>query len=258
MTPLNTSTWLDAARVGDYAGDAGLQAAEARILGELRPRMAGWSMLDIGVGAGRTTAHFAPAVADYLGVDISPWMVEHCRRHFDAPRRRFDVADVRELSALGGERFDFVLFSFNGLDYLPHPDRLRALAQVHGACRPGALFCFSTHNIRALPHLMRLRAQYTRDRAWLWRNLRNWARWRLHHARHVAQVAAQGRDWAVVNDGAHDCRLETYYVRPGAQLAQLQPWFGGIRVFSRDGRELAGAQVEDTEDDWLYFLCSAR
>jgi SAM-dependent methyltransferase len=258
MNPLNATTWLDAGMVASYAGDTGLQAPEARILGELRARMAGGSMLDIGVGAGRTTRHFAPAVAEYVGVDISPWMVEHCRRHFASAGARFEVADVRDLSAFGPRRFDFVLFSFNGLDYLAHADRLQALAQVHRVCRPGASFCFSTHNMGAVPHLMRLRAQFTRDRAWLWRNLRNWVRWRVRHARHAARVAADGRDWAILNDGAHDCRLDTYYVRPAAQLAQLAPWFAGTRVLSLAGEELIHDSVEAAKDDWLYYLCRAR
>lgn len=255
---MNEATWLDPGLAAFYAVDTRLQGAEARILAELRPRMGSWSMLDVGVGAGRTTQHFAPVVAEYLGVDISPSMVAQCRRRFTAEPCRFEVADVRELAALGRHRFDFVLFSFNGLDYLAHDDRLLALEQIHAVCRPGALFCFSTHNLRALAHLMRLRAQFTRDPAWLWRNLRNWVRWRLRHARHVAQAAAQERDWAIVNDGAHDCRLETYYVRPAAQLAQLEPAFGAVRVFTVAGRELAREELASSEDDWLYFLAEAR
>jgi SAM-dependent methyltransferase len=258
MSALNTSTWFDPRIVAFYANDTALQPAEARILDALRPAMRAWSMLDIGVGAGRTTRHFAPAVADYTGVDISPGMVEQCRRQFRAPHCRFHVADVRNLSALGEGRFDFVLFSFNGLDYLGHDDRLRAFEQVRAACRPGARFCFSSHNIRALDHLMRLRAQFTRDPAWLRRNLVNWLRWQVRHARHVERVAAQRPDWAIVNDGAHDCRLDTYYVRPDVQLAQLEPAFGATRVYSRAGEELSREQLQGIEDDWLYYLCEAR
>src|SRR6476661_2026087 len=258
MNRQNAATWLDPQLVAFYAADPSLQPAEARILDELRPRMAPWSMLDIGVGGGRTTRHFAPAVADYTGIDISPAMVEHCRGDWRSPHCRFAVADVRDLSAFGAGRFDFVLFSFNGLDYLGHDDRLRALQQVRAVCRPGALFCFSTHNIQALGHLMPLRAQFCRDPAWLRRNLANWVRWRMRHARHVAEVAMQHRDWAIVNDGAHDCRLETYYVRPSALLAQLQPAFTGIRVFSRTGAQLAGEQLGSIEDDWLYVLAQAK
>lgn len=257
MTDVNAATWRDPGLVAFYAADQVLQPAEARILAELQPRMAPWSMLDIGIGGGRTTRHFAPLVAQYTGIDIAPGMVAHCRRSFAAPHCRFEVADVRDLSPLGGACFDFVLFSFNGLDYLGHQDRVRALEQIRSVCRPGALFCFSTHNLQALGHVMRLRAQFTRDRAWLWRNLRNWAHWRLRHARQVAKVVAANPDWAIVNDGAHECRLDTYYVRPAAQLAQLAPAFTDVRVFARDGAEVVDDQLGRIEDDWLYFLCRA-
>lgn len=257
MDELNTATWLAPEITAFYATESGLQPAEARILDELRPHMEAWSMLDIGVGGGRTTRHFAPAVAGYTGIDFSPSMVGHCRRQFGSSRCRFEVVDVRHLSVLGASRFDLVLFSFNGLDYLEHAERMHALAQIRAVCRPGALFCFSTHNIRALPHLMRLSAQAAGGPAQRLRNLRNWLRWQWRHSRQVAEVAGQGRDWAIVNDGAHDCRLQTYYIRPAAQLVQLQAGFDAARVFSRSGEELPEAQLESTEDDWLYFLCRA-
>ena len=137
MDALNTATWLDPGIVASYEGDTELQPAEARIFQELRPQLADWSVLDIGVGAGRTTAHLAPLARDYLGVDISPHFVESCRQQFGS-QGRFEVADARDLAPLGAGRFDFVLFSFNGLDYLNHEERLQALAGIRGACKPGA------------------------------------------------------------------------------------------------------------------------
>jgi len=253
----NVATWTDPDFVAYYAKQTRLQPPEARILEELRPLLASWSMLDVGVGGGRTTRHFAPAVADYVGVDISPSMVAHCSRHFGSRNCRFEVMDARELARLGRHRFDFVLFSWNGLDYVTHDDRLRALGQIHEVCRPGAFFCFSTHNILALAHVMR-RPSISTNPVRLWRSVGNWLRWRRTHALAVAQVAAQRREWAVVDDGTHESRMETYYVRPDAQLAQLEPAFGGIRVFSRSGEELAREDLDSAEDDWLYYLCQAR
>ena len=258
MDALNTATWLDPGIVSSYEGDTELQPAEARIFDELRPRLAGWSMLDIGVGAGRTAFHLAPLAADYLGVDISPHFVESCRRQFGS-QGRFEVADARNLSSMGEGRFDFVLFSFNGLDYLNHEERLKSLAEIRRVCKPGAVFCFSTHNTQALPHVMGFRAQFTRRHPLvLYRNLSNWTRWRLFHSREVSEARADKPDWAIVNDGAHDCGLMTYYVRPGYQLTQLQPAFGDVRVFSYGGEELTPARLDSVEDDWLYYLCVAR
>ena len=56
-------------------------------------------------------------------------------------------ADARDLSAFADESFDFVLFSYNGLDCVGHADRLQVLAEVHRVVRPGGVFMFSSHNI---------------------------------------------------------------------------------------------------------------
>lgn len=246
--------------VSAYAGTPKLQAAEARILEQCRPLLRQAAMLDVGVGGGRTTAYFAPAVREYVGVDISPPMVELCRRTFREGHCRFEVADVRALSGLADGQFDFVLFSFNGLDYIGHEDRLVALQEIRRVARPGAHLCFSTHNLRAGPRLMSLRAQWNRHPAWLARNVANWVRWRRDHAAEVARRIAEARDGhALLNDGSHGCRLTTYYIEPQQQVRQLEPWFTDVQVFSAaTGEELGPAALAATTEDWLYFLCRAR
>src|SRR5262249_11174372 len=68
--------------VAYYSGYMSLDKPEAAILRALAPRLARLRMLDVGVGGGRMTEHFAPAVAQYHGIDLSPEMVETCRRRF--------------------------------------------------------------------------------------------------------------------------------------------------------------------------------
>ncbi len=217
-------------------------------------------MLDIGVGSGRTTAHFAPVAREYVGVDLSPLMIEHCRRSFGGSNCTFEVADVRALSVFGDNRFDFLLFSFNGLDYIGHEDRLAALDEICRVGKPGARFCFSTHNLRAAPRLMPLRSQWNKHPVWLARNLCNWVRWHRRHAGEVARRIAQAREgYALLNDGAHECRLTTYYIEPERQIEQLKPRFTDIRVFSaQTGAELDAAAMATSTEGWLYFLCRIR
>ncbi len=64
-------------------------------------------MLDIGVGGGRTTRHFAPLARTYLGVDYSAAMIARCKREF--PSFRFAVADARRLAFAADESYDLVL-----------------------------------------------------------------------------------------------------------------------------------------------------
>ncbi len=57
--------------VKGYSSGEGLQKPEETILNELRNKLPNMKMLDIGVGAGRTTKYFAPLTKRYVGVDYS-------------------------------------------------------------------------------------------------------------------------------------------------------------------------------------------
>jgi SAM-dependent methyltransferase len=256
----NRNVWRDLQVVDCYARAQALQPAEAAILAELEDDMAQWSMLDIGVGAGRTTAHFAHRVRDYVGIDYADAMLESCRQRFaDRPDLHFELADVRSMPQFGDKRFDFVLFSFNGIDYVSHEERQKALGEIRRVGRSGGWFCFSTHNLRSARGLMSLRSQWNRHPLWLARNIVNWSRWQLLHSRSVRSRVATADDYALLNDGAHECRLQTYYVYPERELSRLADTFDFVRVFSgRTGSELQSSDLSSCSDDWLYYLCRFR
>ena len=78
-------TVFDRATIADeYARESHLQPAEEAILGRLLPQLPAAAMLDLGVGGGRTTLHFAKWVRSYVGVDLSDTMIERCERRFAA------------------------------------------------------------------------------------------------------------------------------------------------------------------------------
>src|SRR5439155_4896171 len=58
--------------------------------------------------------------------------------------------DARDLGVFEKSSFDFILFSFNGLDYANHQDRKTILASIRRALRASGLFVFSAHNLAAL------------------------------------------------------------------------------------------------------------
>ncbi|NEO84845.1 MAG: class I SAM-dependent methyltransferase, partial [Spirulina sp. SIO3F2] len=59
----NQHVYTEPQIVHHYAQLQQLQAAEQAILKQLQPQLATMRMLDLGVGGGRTTHHFAPRVA---------------------------------------------------------------------------------------------------------------------------------------------------------------------------------------------------
>jgi SAM-dependent methyltransferase len=76
-------------------------AAEAMILLRYKEAFAGKRVLDLGVGAGRTTQYLAPLAADYLGIDVSPAMLALARALSRCALRRHGF--TRDWQAATGE-----------------------------------------------------------------------------------------------------------------------------------------------------------
>jgi SAM-dependent methyltransferase len=255
----NRLSWQSPALVAEYVRRSGLQPPEQAILHRLRFDLPQMRMLDIGVGGGRTTAHFVELAKQYVGIDYSEPMVQACRRRFASTRAQFLVADAADLGDFDDGQFDFILFSFNGIDYVSHDERLKILCEIQRVARPGAVFCFSTHNLQFVPNLNPLRAQFSRRPVTTIRRLTAWALWHLRYGRKLDRAALSIADHAVLNDGSYGCALNTYYVRPQAQLAQLENGFCNVEVYCLDtGQEIDHAALDRAMDPWLYYWCEVK
>lgn len=130
-----------------YAGFDYLTAAE-QLLFETHLKQ-GISLLDLGVGGGRTTPHLSRIASRYIGIDYSEEMIRACRAKF--PELRFEVQDAADLSLFADESFDTIVFSFNGIDYLvPSEKRERCLHECYRVLKQGGTFIFSCHNPRSV------------------------------------------------------------------------------------------------------------
>src|SRR5476649_1848663 len=109
----NSERFRDARVVAEYADASGPRDCEAFLYANYIA--SGSDVLDLGVGAGRTTAILAPFSRNYLGVDYSEQMIEAARRKF--PEHRFAVMDAADMSSLISETFDVIVFSFNGIGH---------------------------------------------------------------------------------------------------------------------------------------------
>jgi len=109
----------------------------------------GMTVLDLGVGGGRTTPYLSKVASRYVGVDYSEPMVRACRRKF--PNLDFRLADASSLSAFRDASFNAVVFSFNGLDSLvPTEKRSRCIQECWRVLRAGGVLVFSSHNPRSI------------------------------------------------------------------------------------------------------------
>ncbi|MEI8082377.1 MAG: class I SAM-dependent methyltransferase [Actinomycetes bacterium] len=137
--------------VSRYEQHRGLTAVERQIVDEFVPRDS--RLLDIGIGAGRTTGDLAQR-CDYTGIDWSPEMVAVAKQAY--PEVAISTGDARALD-FPSESFDIVLFSFNGIDSLSLDGRHRTYLEAHRVLRPNGLFIFSSRNPRfvSLPPISR-------------------------------------------------------------------------------------------------------
>lgn len=221
---------------------------ERILLERLTPALRGKKILDIAIGGGRTTKYLLEISRDYTGIDYTPEFVEVARRKF--PSARIICCDARSLSPFNDETFDFVMFSFNSIDYIPHEDRLRALREILRVLKPGGVFLFSTHNrehegFNKLPWQQRLSLDPTFLKSCL-----HALRYLPRHLR-MKQHELHTDEYAVINDNAHGYTLLAYYISVPRQLQQL----ARVGFSSTEAYDMEGARVErDTRFPWIHYL----
>jgi len=257
----NERVYEDSNVVNEYRIATYLIPPEQTIINILADQLHGMTMLDIAVGGGRTTHHFAGRVKKYIGTDYSAKMIEACEERFrgHADNLSFKVADMRQLDIFPENTFDFILISFNAISVLSHEDRIATLSQIKRIGKPGGYFCFSAHNLQWTYDVFSPAKQihWLHPKVTYW-NLLKWFElrrhndsWTIHRRKKLAH--------AFVNDGAHGYRLQHYYLTPAEQLRQLHNDFANIRVFARDGHEIDNPdELKNNRDGYLYYLCTIR
>jgi ubiquinone/menaquinone biosynthesis C-methylase UbiE len=244
--------------VHHYAQLQALQPAEAMVINRFKDRWADLTMLDIGVGGGRTTQHFAKLVADYTGVDYSANMIAACQKRFStAPdTTRFSVCDARDMRQFADNSFDFILFSFNGIDSVSHADREQIFAEICRVGKPGGYFFFSTHNLQGFERELSIRHQLSLNPLTTYVNLVMLTLLRIFN-RQTLLNQIKTSDHITVRDESHNFSLSNYYVRPQAQIHQLAGNFKDVQIYSwKNDLEIIGERELCANFDlWLYYLC---
>ena len=149
--------------------------------------------------------------------------------------------------------FDFILFSFNKIDYISHKDRIDALKEVKRIGKKGGLFVFSTHNLQYVDNLYTIKLQ-------------NGPKYSAYQCYRFARLFYENgfprkyrnADFAIINDGAHHFKLTTYYIKPSAQIKQLECLgYKNIRLFSlKTGEEIDHSGLNGiNKDSWIYYVC---
>ena len=240
-----------------YIGDNPLQLPEREVLERLKEWLNGRRMLDLGVGAGRTTKYFAPLVGTYVGMDYAPPMIAACKSRFgdEMDNVTFTVGDARDLSRFDTASFDFVLFSFNGLDCIGHDDRLAALAEIRRVCAPDGFFCFSSHNLGEVSHLFRLRPDEKKN---AYSRIKGSLAQVILRLLNSSQSTLSRKGHAVVRESTNQFSSIHYYIYPSEQVKQLaNAGFSHAEVYALDGRQTEPSVAADTGCPWIYYLATS-
>ncbi|HEX8091329.1 MAG TPA: class I SAM-dependent methyltransferase, partial [Blastocatellia bacterium] len=127
-----------------YASNTKLMKAEEVIFSSLRDEIKDKPILDIGVGAGRTTPYLKAISENYTGTDYSENMLKVCREKVGDVT--LVLCDAKNMSIFEDEKFAAVFYCFNALDDADPPDRILMLKEINRVLKKNGIFVFSSHN----------------------------------------------------------------------------------------------------------------
>ncbi len=228
-----------------------LQNPEVMILVKYRKAIAGKHVLDIGCGSGRTTAILKNLSNGYVGIDYSLDMIESCRKRFEGVR--FLHGDVREMNEFKDEEFDYVIFSFNGLDSINHEDRLKGLREIYRVLKQDCLFVFSSHNRNHRYAISRPEMEFSTMPCKQAGNFIKYFKSTCNRLKNKNHQVFEDQ-YAIINDVAHNYAMLTYYIDKINQLKQLENMgFETIEMYDTLGNTL-DINSDDADSAWIYYV----
>jgi len=239
----------------DFAEDTNLQKAEEVIFSSLRDEIKDKPILDIGVGAGRTTAYLKAISQDYIGTDYSEKMINLCREKFGDTTLL--LCDARNMSMFKDEQFAAVFCCYNALDDADPPDRMLMLKEIKRVLKKNGLFVFSSHNFdwEAIPSYSFKGLSFSPNPITLISD--NMNRLKVYAAGLLTRLRDKigHRRWAVILEYESFSRLvlPTYYISKEAQVRQLLDMgFHQVQALDMDGLPINSQKA--VKDAWIYYV----
>lgn len=258
---LNRATWARPDTLDEFVGSEGwCDAGERVTLGRVASEVRGMPILDIGIGAGRTTALLRLLSDEYVGVDYTPEMVEVARKKY--PGLSISYADARDLSQFADGAFALVFFSFNGIDAVDQVARRTILRELHRVLRPGGILLFSTHNANGPLCGEKPWQLGPRDSSSRFGVLRDLAERvavfprALSSYLRVKRLSADGDGFCLRPAAAHRFGIVIYYTTLERQLRDLAEagFDERVETYDKSRGEAMHAGDDTTAVQWFYFL----
>lgn len=247
---VNLESYTSDAGIAPYL-ETSLQDPEVSIFVKYKDTYYGKNILDIGCGAGRTSHYLRNFTDQYIGVDYSPEMIGISQKLY--PDLKFNQCDARDLSQFSDNSFDFVIFSYNGIDYISNADRLLALKEINRVLKKDGFFVLSTHNINFSKIHITPRLNVSLNPIRFLKNIIKYKVQKQNNNR-VKKEQVVDSKYSLINDSGNDFSLLTYYISKDEQIKQLSDTgFKTIEMFNMKGQTLE-ASDNDSNDAWVYFV----
>lgn len=242
--------------------DRGEQAAFLLAASRVRQR----PILDLGVGAGRTTDILRLISDDYTAGDYAP---EMCAAFaLFKPTVPIRLLDARDLSDLDDHSFGLTVFSCNAIDAVPHDQRRQVVDELRRVTAPDGLVIFSTLNkygmsYREIPfQLKRPTTSFT-----VGKFLRGIVAGAADPVRRVRRVrtfrqtrprAEDHGSWATYPMAAHDFAMLIHFTSlPALRRLLDESELETISVFADDGSAIPPHATESKADSFTV-VCQPR
>ncbi len=212
----NAAIWSRGDFLDAYAS-SDLRPPEAELLARHSTRLAG-RVLELGCGAGRVTSHLIAIAESVHAVDVSAAMVAYCRQTY--PRASYSECDLSDLSGFASDSFDAVVAAFCVLDVLGDAERRRVLAEIARVLVPGGLLIASSHNLAHASRIPKPTRILARSPSVMLGNLLRVPQ-RVRNHRRLKALERFERDYALLNDEAHEFALLHYYITRDSQARQF-------------------------------------
>jgi SAM-dependent methyltransferase len=255
---MNFGAYFQGRVVFTYAVSRDLVPAELAAF-ELAKNAPDGDVLDIRVGTGRPTSHLYPRARAYIAIDFSAAKVGECRAQH--PDIEESVGDARDQRRLADGKFEFVLFSCNGIHHVEPSERLDVLVGIRPIQRLFGVFVNSPHDSLVLggrrPHLYVQRPTLTlMPFAMDWRSgrcpLRN-ARRKCNRKR-LGASRLRGANSTRMNDSwGADAFLPGYHSRKHEEASVAKARFAVVRALDAFGNDVRAGGA----GPWLYYVAGA-
>lgn len=249
----NNNVYENIQTIEEYKDAKNLTKPEISILEIIKNISSESKMLDIGVGTGRTTFHFAPLFKEYFALDYSSSMIDICKQRFNNSTYNFVNGDARNMNMFDDNTFDFIFFSFNGIDCVSHSDRIEILKEIKRIGKPNSYFAFSTHNIYNVTKLFSF--QMPKNPLKYFNEYKRMIGVRKYNPDKNTILT---HDFYSIIDGDLNFTTEYIYYKPQAQIKQLNDFnFNNIKIFSLKSGNIIDnlSDFNNINDAWLYYLC---